>query len=100
MMNEIELHKLTINAICKQYHVAYMYAFGSVLSDKFQKESDIDLLVKFQPFELENYFNNYIGLKDALEKTFKRKVDLLEEQTLKNPILIKSIGRNKQLIYG
>jgi len=39
-------------------------------------------------------------LKENLESLFGRKVDLLEEQTLKNPILIRSINESKELIYG
>jgi predicted nucleotidyltransferase len=49
---------------------------------------------------LENYFDNYIGLKNGLEKIFNRSVDLVEEKTVKNPVLRRSIDRNKKLIYG
>jgi len=35
-----------------------------------------------------------------LKNIFKKEIDLIEEQTLKNPILIKSINDNKELIYG
>jgi predicted nucleotidyltransferase len=41
-----------------------------------------------------------MSLKEKLEQLFGRKVDLVEEQTLKNPILIQSINSNKSLIYG
>ena len=77
-----------------------MYLFGSALNSDFNKESDIDFLVKFKPFEISKYFDNYLNLKENLESLFGRKVDLLEEQTLKNPILIKSIDKSKKLIYG
>ncbi len=99
-MNEIEKYKNDIQIICDNHNVMTLYAFGSVLSDKFNRNSDIDLLVKFKKFNLKNYFNNYIHLKDSLEKVLKREVDLLEEQTLKNPILISSINESKQLVYG
>ena len=39
-------------------------------------------------------------LKQELKTLFNREIDLLEEQTLKNPILINSINKNKALIYG
>lgn len=41
-----------------------------------------------------------MNLKENLKELFGREVDLLEEQTLKNPILIKSINKSKELIYG
>jgi predicted nucleotidyltransferase len=66
-----------------------MYLFGSVLNSNFNKESDIDLLVKFKFIELSKYFDNYMDSKENLEKLFGREVVLVEEQTLRNPILIK-----------
>jgi predicted nucleotidyltransferase len=41
-----------------------------------------------------------MDLKVNIEKLLGRKIDLLEEQTLKNPILINSINKFKALIYG
>jgi predicted nucleotidyltransferase len=39
-------------------------------------------------------------LKEKLECLLKRPVDILEEQTIQNPVLRRSIDRNKKLIYG
>ena len=58
-----------------------MYLFGSVLNSNFNKESDIDLLVKFKFIELSKYFDNYMDSKENLEKLFEREVVLVEEQT-------------------
>jgi predicted nucleotidyltransferase len=77
-----------------------MYVFGSALKKSFQPDSDIDLLVAFEEFDLAEYLDNYLDLKLSLENLFKRKVDLVEVQTLKNPVLIRSIDRNKEQIYG
>ncbi|MFV8342207.1 nucleotidyltransferase family protein [Flavobacterium sp. XS2P39] len=74
--------------------------FGSALNSNFSDKSDIDFLVKFKAIELAQYFENYINLKENLKILFGREVDLLEEQTLKNPILINSINKSKELIYG
>jgi predicted nucleotidyltransferase len=41
-----------------------------------------------------------MDFKESLEKLFGRDVDLVEEQTLRNPILINSINKSKKLIYG
>jgi predicted nucleotidyltransferase len=77
-----------------------MYVFGSALTGQFSPGSDIDLLVNFGQVNLPDYFDNYIEFKDALERLFKRPVDLVEEKTVKNPVLRRSIERNKKLIYG
>jgi predicted nucleotidyltransferase len=41
-----------------------------------------------------------MGLKEELEKLFNCQVDLVEEKTVKNPVLWRSIERNRKLIYG
>ena len=89
-----------INSLCEIHSVDKLYLFGSATGNTFSKNSDIDFLVKFRNIELEKYFDNYITLKQKLKNIFKRDVDLVEEQTLKNPILIDSINKNKELIYG
>lgn len=89
-----------LKRLCVIYNVEKMYLFGSSLNSSFNEKSDVDLLVKFKQIELSKYFDNYINFKEKLESLFGREVDLLEEQTLKNPILIKSIDNSKQLIYG
>jgi predicted nucleotidyltransferase len=99
-MLSIENHIEKLNALCTLYNVEKMYLFGSAVNSSFNDKSDIDLLVKFKPIELAEYFDNYLNFKENLETLFGREVDLLEEQTLKNPILIQSINKSKELIYG
>jgi predicted nucleotidyltransferase len=89
-----------IKKLCQRYYVAELFVFGSILSDKFNENSDIDLLIRFSGVVLEEYFDNYMDFKEELELLLKRNVDLLEMQALKNPILIRSIDRDKKLIYG
>ena len=89
-----------LKRLCTLYNVEKMYLFGSALNSNFNKGSDIDLLVKFKSIELSMYFDNYMDFKERLEKLFGREVDLVEEQTLRNPILINSINKSKELIYG
>lgn len=96
----IDPYRAQIDEACRNHQVKTMYVFGSALSDAMNENSDVDLLVRFKPFDLALYFENYMSLKETLKKVFNREVDLLEEQTLKNPFLIRSIERNKELIYG
>jgi len=99
-MSEIEKHKQEIINLCKSHGVILLYVFGSSTNGNLKDGSDIDFLVKFDNIDLKKYFSNFIDLKEKLEKLFHRKVDLVEEQTLKNPVLRNSINRTKQLIYG
>lgn len=99
-MNLLEKNRALIHELCRKYHVENLYVFGSILTNKFEKESDVDLIVTFKPIELKTYADNYFDLKFSLEDLLNRKVDLLEEKALKNPFLIESIDSNKVLIYG
>jgi len=99
-MKIIENHIDNLTALCDTYNVDKMYLFGSALTSHFNAESDIDFLVKFKTIELSDYFENYMDFKEDLKELFGRDVDLLEEQTLKNPVLIASINRTKTLVYG
>ena len=99
-MKLIENNKDGIIALCKIHKVKHLFVFGSVLTKKFNKQSDVDLIVDFEDVDLYRYADNYFDLKTALEQLFHRDVDLLEEKAIKNPYLKQSIDTTKQLIYG
>jgi predicted nucleotidyltransferase len=99
-MSIIDRNIEEVKKLCTLYNVEKMYLFGSILNANFNKESDIDFLVKFKTIEISTYFDNYMDFKENLEKLLGREVDLVEEQTLRNPILINSINKSKELIYG
>jgi predicted nucleotidyltransferase len=92
---------LIIKDLCANHKVSRLFVIGSVLTDRFNKDSDIDFVVNFADVPLYEYANNYFTLKYSLEALFKRKIDLLEDQALDvNPYLRHSIDSSKQLIYG
>lgn len=99
-MELINQNKEIIKNLCEAHNVDKLYLFGSATTSKFNQESDIDFLVKFKSFDLKLYFINYTDFKDKLKNLLNREIDLVEEQTLKNPYLISSIEENKELIYG
>ena len=89
-----------IIALCKRHKVKKLFAFGSVLTNRFNEQSDIDLVVDFDKTNVDDYFSNFFDLKYALESLFEREVDLLEEQAIHNPHLKENIDTTKMLIYG
>jgi len=99
-MNIVEQNITNITELCKKHNVLNMYLFGSVLNGKYSLGSDVDFMVNFGQVNLPQYFDNYMALKDGLEHLLQRPVDLLEEKTIRNPVLRRSIDRNKKLIYG
>ena len=98
-MSLIQQHMDEIITLCENHNVSELFAFGSVLTDAFNNESDIDFLVKFGDVDLYKYFDNYMDFKESLENLLKRTVDLVEIQTLKNPILKRSIDKTKTKVY-
>lgn len=87
-------------ALCKSRQVASVFAFGSTVNGKFNTDtSDVDLLVQLNINDPIEYGETLLALWDELEFFFKRKVDLLTEDSIKNPYLKKSIDDSKVLIY-
>lgn len=99
-MNLIDNNIQKIIDLCKKHKVHKLFVFGSILTNRFNENSDIDLIVDFNKSEVSDYFDNYFDFKYSLEDTFGRKVDLLEEQSIKNPYLKQNVNATKRLIYG
>ena len=99
-MNRLKRYATDIAKLCENHKVRSLYAFGSVLTDSFNKESDIDLIVDFSKMEVEDYADNYFDFKFSLQDVLKRPIDLLEEKAIKNPYFRQSINQQRLLVYG
>ena len=101
-MNLIEHNLQRILDLCQRYKVKTLSVFGSILTDRFSESSDVDLLVDFEYIDPNkfDYVSNYFDFRNALEKLFNRKVDLIEEKGLSNKYFIANVNRTKRLIYG
>jgi uncharacterized protein len=98
-MKIIEKNIDSIINICKQHKVKELYLFGSILTSKFNKDSDIDMLVQFDNIDILEYSDNYFDFKENLEKLLGREIDLLENQAIRNPIFRKILDRDKKIVY-
>jgi uncharacterized protein len=99
-MKVIEKYINDISKLCSTYKVKQLYAFGSILTDKFDANSDVDLIVDFNAMDVNQYADNYYDLKFSLENLFNKRVDLLEEKAIKNPYFREAVNKQRQLIYG
>jgi len=94
-------HIPEIRKLCEQHKVERLYAFGSVVTDRFSEDSDVDFLYTFRSdVPVLEIADHYFSFQDDLEKMLHRSVDLVSEKHLKNPYFIKSVNATKQLIYG
>ena len=98
-MNIIEKNIDSLISLCKQHKVKELYIFGSILTSKFNKYSDIDMLVQFDNIDILEYADNYFDFKEKLEKLLGREIDLLENQAIRNPIFRKILDRDKKIVY-
>jgi uncharacterized protein len=98
-VNLIEKNIDSIKNLCEKHKVKELYIFGSVLTDRFNEASDIDILIQFDDIELNDYFDNYMDFKEELESLLKYPVDLVENQAIKNPVFRQIVDRDKKLIY-
>ncbi|MBR4535877.1 MAG: nucleotidyltransferase domain-containing protein [Bacteroidales bacterium] len=87
--------------ILKEHKVKDAYLFGSVLSSRFNEDSDVDFLVSYETFDDPVAFGDNIwDLRFALEDNLHRDVDLINEDNLKNPYFIQELNETKYKIYG
>lgn len=100
-MNSITQYLQRLHELCKKYNVLKLYVFGSVLTDRFNDDSDIDLLVNFTAdVDYTNYTDNYFNLFYDLKDLFKREVDLIDNSSIRNKYFRAEVDETKQLIYG
>lgn len=101
MINPVLANALPIvTRILRENGVKRAYAFGSVCTDRFDEDSDIDLLIAFdESLDPVRYGENYFVIADALESVLKRPVDLVTERSLQNPHFIATVNKTKTAIY-
>lgn len=89
-----------IAAACARHSVVRLEAFGSAVRDDFVAgESDVDLLVEFEPIVSYELVDAYFGLLDDL-RALLGKVDLVMAGAVKNPYVARAIERDKRLLYA
>lgn len=99
-MKFIRQHIDQIIKLCENYNVKTLFAFGSVTTNKFKHDSDIDLLVDIDEKDPIIYSDKYFNLKFDLEDLLKRQIDLIEERAIRNKFLKSEIDRTKVQLYG
>src|SRR5947209_6954506 len=74
MSPKISIDRRKIAHFCQRHHIRKLALFGSVLRDDFRPESDVDVLVEFEPGHVPGFA--FIELQDELSALIGRKVDL------------------------
>jgi predicted nucleotidyltransferase len=92
--------------IARQHRVKRLELFGSAAGGQQSRAlrgsepNDYDFLVQFEPMEPLEHGRAYFRLKEALEATLGKPVDLIELEAVKNPYFLKAIAPNRTVVYA
>lgn len=74
MSTRVPIDRRRLAEFCRQHHIRRLAFFGSVLRDDFGPESDIDVLVEFEPGHVPGL--GFFSMEEELGRILGRKVDL------------------------
>ncbi|MDK1031508.1 MAG: nucleotidyltransferase family protein [Planctomycetia bacterium] len=97
--HQIDLPKQHLADYCRKRKIRELALFGSVLRDDFRPESDIDVMVTFDPDCGYSLFD-LAQIKEELESVFGHQVDLVEKESLRNPFRRHAILNNMEVVYA
>jgi uncharacterized protein len=79
--NRLGITPIQLAEFCQRWHVAELSLFGSVLRDDFHADSDIDVLVSYQPSAKRGLFEK-MHMREELESLLHREVDLVSKKAI------------------
>ena len=88
-------------SLCQRFKVERLDLFGSAADGRFHADtSDLDFLVRFSnPEPTGDYADRYLDLAEAMEGLFQRPIDLVTEQSVRNPYFRRVVEASRQLVY-
>jgi uncharacterized protein len=95
---KIKLPMDEIATFCRRHHIRQLALFGSALREDFGPDSDLDILVEFEP-EAQVGFMALSGMQLELAELLQRPVDLVPRQGLK-PKIRDAVLSSAQVIYA
>ena len=100
MILELQQAQSRLTELCQRHNVRRLEIFGSATGPNFTASSDLDFIVEFGPFAAGGYSEHYFALLDDLKQLFNRPIDLLVARAVRNPYLLESINRSRELVYA
>jgi len=95
---KIDIPKESLESFCRRYQIRRLALFGSVLREDFRPDSDVDVLVTFEPSAIVSFMT--LGqMKRELSSILKRPVDLVPQEGLK-PAIRNSVLESAEEVYA
>ena len=88
-----------IAQFCRRWKIKEFAIFGSVLREDFRPDSDVDVLVTFEPDAPWSLYE-WADMTDGLKEIFGREVDLVEKDGLRNPFRRHAILTTRKVLYA
>ena len=99
MIALVEEKRKEIAELCKRFHIQRLDVFGSAATGAFDPDSsDIDFLVDLGGYE-PSVSGRFLDFADALEELLGHKVELVTEDSIRNPYFRRSVERSRQRVY-
>ncbi len=101
-LNLIDAKREEIAELCRRYGVERLYLFGSAATGRFRPaSSDLDFIVEMTDRQAHAaYADRYLAFAEELERLFGRPVDLITEQSIRNPYFRHEVESTRELVYG
>ena len=99
VLKRLEVDAAALAAFCRKWRVAEMALFGSALREEFGPESDVDVLVTFEPDPGWDLWD-FTRFQGDLQKLLRRKTDVVERSALRNPFFRSEVMRTREVIYA
>lgn len=99
MHPQLKVNDRDLAALCRRHHLKRLSLFGSAARADFGDDSDVDLLVEFEPGRTPS-LGGLVSLQDELSALFGRKVDVATTSILRNPYRERAIKRDLETLYA
>jgi len=99
MSPRIQFDPQQIAEYCRKWKIREFALFGSVLREDFGPDSDVDVLITFEP-DIPWSLYDWVDMIDELKTMFGREVDLVEISGLRNPFRRRAILTTRQVLYA
>ncbi len=89
----------SLPGFCARWKIREFSVFGSVLREDFGPSSDVDVLVDFDDGVVWG-IDEWIEMRDELERLFARRVDLVSQNSLRNPFRREAILKSRKVLHA
>lgn len=100
-MTLADVNTSQLHALCAQYKVRELYAFGSLVTGGMHSGSDLDFIVRFDETHTSaGAFDRFMDFKQSLEALYGQRVDLLTLKPYRNRVFQAEVDQHKKLLYA